>query len=100
MTYPVTRIELACGSIKNRQEFLGSRDNLASAQVADTREVLALIGSAKLMSHGVGFADAHLLAAVLITPTARIWTRSKRLAAPPERLGVAWASTVCSRTAR
>jgi hypothetical protein len=37
---------------------------------------------------GIGFADAHLLAAVKLTPGVRLWTRDRRLATVADRLGL------------
>ena len=37
---------------------------------------------------GIGYIDAHLLAATFLTPDARFWTRSKRLRAAASQLGV------------
>jgi hypothetical protein len=42
----------------------------------------------RLYGHGLGFIDAHLLAAALLTPDARLWTRDRRLRDAAERVGV------------
>jgi hypothetical protein len=38
----------------------------------------------------IGYLDAHLLAAVSLTPPARLWTRDKRLAVVAANLGLAY----------
>jgi predicted nucleic acid-binding protein len=52
--------------------------------------VLALIANRHLSGHGIGYLEAHLLAATLLTPGARLWTRDKRLAATADELTIAW----------
>jgi predicted nucleic acid-binding protein len=42
----------------------------------------------KLAGRGIGYVDAHLLAAVAIDAPARLWTRDKRLRAIAEELGL------------
>jgi hypothetical protein len=44
----------------------------------------------RLMGRGIGYIDAHLLAAVSLTAPARLWTRDKRLAGVAEDLGLAY----------
>ncbi|HFD79556.1 MAG TPA: VapC toxin family PIN domain ribonuclease, partial [Gammaproteobacteria bacterium] len=41
-----------------------------------------------LMGRGIGYIDAHLLAAVSLASPARLWTRDRRLAAVAADLGV------------
>ena len=38
------------------------------------------------MGSGIGYVDAHLLASVSLTETARLWTRDKRLIDVAHRL--------------
>lgn len=38
---------------------------------------------------GIGYVDAHLLAAVRLTHGSGLWTRDRRLGAVAQRLGVA-----------
>jgi predicted nucleic acid-binding protein len=38
---------------------------------------------------GIGYVDAHLLAAARLMPDVRLWTFDKKLAASAVRLGVA-----------
>ena len=58
------------------------------ADVATDAEVLALVDHQHLFGIGIGYVDAQLLAATMLTPGARLWTRDKRLASVATRLGV------------
>jgi hypothetical protein len=80
--------ELALGSIKDRQTVIAAIGKLPHAPVATDAEVLALIETHALHGSGVGYIDAHLLAATLLAH-ATLWTADKRLAAVAQRLGVA-----------
>jgi len=51
---------------------------LPQLSVAHDREVLFLIERHRLMGKGIGYIDAHILAAAL-AQGARLWTRDKRL---------------------
>jgi hypothetical protein len=61
-------------------------------RVAQIGEVRQMIEAHKLYSRGIGLTDAHLIAAVLINPSTRLWTRDKalRLIAESLALHVAW----------
>ena len=48
-----------------------------------------MIEEHKLMGRGIGYVDAHLLAAVALTPGAALWTRDTRLASLARTLGLA-----------
>jgi predicted nucleic acid-binding protein len=72
--------ELGCGNIAGRTEILGLLDDLPAAREATHQEVMALIDRRKLMGRGIGYVDAHLLAAAMLTPGAVLWTRDRRLA--------------------
>ena len=67
MIHPFIIGELACGSIKNRNEILGLLNELPHAVVADHQEVLKLIEERKLYGKGIGLIDAHLIASALIS---------------------------------
>lgn len=89
LAHPWVIGELALGHLSRRSEILGLLHNLPSATVATDVEVLTLIESRQLFGPGVGYVDAHLLAATLLTPPARLWTRDKRLTAIAVRHGLA-----------
>ena len=47
-----------------------------------------MIDERQLFGLGIGYVDAHLLAATMLTTGARLWTRDKRLAAVASRHGL------------
>jgi hypothetical protein len=57
--------------------------------VASDREVLRLIDDERLYGRGIGYIDAHLLAAARLTGEARLWTRDGRLQRAAAELGLA-----------
>ena len=80
--------ELACGSLKNRQEILALLERLPKAVGATDEEVLTLIEKHKLMGRGIGYIDAHLLASTRLSHGAQLWTQDKKLAALAAELSV------------
>jgi predicted nucleic acid-binding protein len=70
--------ELACGSIKNRDEIMDLLNELPFADIAEHQEVLQLIENRKLYGRGIGLIDAHLIASALISKI-RILTLDKPL---------------------
>jgi predicted nucleic acid-binding protein len=81
--------ELACGHLDHRSSILRWLSELPRAREASHGEVLQLIEQRQLMNRGIGWVDAHLLAATLLSPSARLWTLDRRLAAVARELGVA-----------
>lgn len=84
--------ELALGRLARRDEVLELLGDLPRATVATDVEVLTLIDHRQLSGAGIGYVDAHVLAATLLTPGARLWTRDRRLAAVAGQrgLGAGW----------
>ena len=80
LSHPFVTGELACGNLLNRSSLLKLLGELPQATVASQEEVLFFIEHNKLMGKGIGFIDAHLLAATALQGSARIWTRDKCLA--------------------
>ncbi|MDN4573985.1 VapC toxin family PIN domain ribonuclease [Pandoraea cepalis] len=89
LAHPYVIGELALGSLKNRDVVISTLRDLPRVAVATDDEVLRFIGEQALFGLGIGYVDAHLLAATRLTPGAAIWTRDKRLAATAERLSLA-----------
>jgi predicted nucleic acid-binding protein len=89
LAHPWVTGELALGHLSRRAEILGLLHNLPQATPAMDVEVLTLIENRHLVGLGIGYVDAHLLAATLLTANARLWTRDKRLATIAIRLGLA-----------
>lgn len=80
--------ELALGSLQNRDIVLDALKSLPQAAHATDEEVLHFIARHALFGTGIGYIDAHLLAAVQLSPSALLWTRDKRLLAESIRLGL------------
>jgi predicted nucleic acid-binding protein len=79
LMHPFIVGEIACGSVKKRNEVLEFFAELPRAAVATHEEVMALIESRQLMGRGINYVDAHLLASAALTAEAKLWTRDKRL---------------------
>lgn len=83
VAHPFVRGELALGQLgKRRADFLRGIDALPVMEVASHDVVLRLVEDHALAASGMGWVDAHLLAACAGTGV-RLWTldRSLRLAA-------------------
>ncbi len=89
LSHPVIIGELALGHLRQRELILSSLLKLPQATIASDSEVLRFISRFALAGTGIGYSDAHVLAATLLTPRTRLWTRDKRLLAVAERLGAA-----------
>lgn len=88
LSHPFVIGELALGSLRQRDIILEALRGLPSALVAREEEVHAFIERHSLFGIGIGYIDAHLLAATLLTSGAQLWTRDKRLRSAAARLGV------------
>jgi predicted nucleic acid-binding protein len=89
LTHPIVIGELALGRLAQRQTILDLLEALPKASTASDAEVMRLIKTRGLAGRGIGWVDAHLLAATRITPDTSLWTRDKRLARLADDLGVA-----------
>lgn len=87
--HPCVIGELALGSLRDRSTVLGLLHQLPQAVTATHEEVLHLVQAERLDGLGIGYVDAHLLAAARLTPECALWTRDRRLAAVADRLQVA-----------
>jgi predicted nucleic acid-binding protein len=91
LCHPLIVLELACGTPPApRERTLGDLKLLRQAKAATTEEVLSLIETERLFDTGCGAVDIALLASVLLTPNARLWTADRDLEALAARLGVAF----------
>ena len=91
LCHPFVVGELALGSLKSRHQVIDLLQQLPQAPVASSGEVLHWIDRHRLHGRGIGWVDAHLLAATRLAGDARLWTRDKRLAAIAGELGLAHA---------
>jgi predicted nucleic acid-binding protein len=80
--------ELACGSLPSRATTLAELGKLPRSAEASHAETMAFIGRHGMFALGMGFPDAHLLAAIALTPGGRLWTRDAPLDSASERLGL------------
>ena len=90
LMHPFVLGELACGNLRNRTEVLALLKDLPRAVLATDEEVLFFIERYALMGRGIGYVDAHLLAAVTLGGGTRIWTRDKRLRTVADALALAY----------
>ncbi|HEY0264333.1 MAG TPA: type II toxin-antitoxin system VapC family toxin [Granulicella sp.] len=88
-SHPFIIGELAVGSIESREDILRDMADLPQSVLATHDEVLVFIEHRSLFGRGIGYIDAHLLAATQLTPDTRLWTRDKRLHAIAAELEIA-----------
>ncbi len=77
--HPFVVGELLLGHVPRIAEMIEDLCRLPKAAVAGADEVLEFISRKKLPGSGIGYVDAHLLAAAALTPEAALWTRDRRL---------------------
>jgi predicted nucleic acid-binding protein len=87
--HPFVLGELALGSLRQRERFLSDLRDLPQAVVAEDEEVFRMIDRQALFGRGIGYVDAHLLAAARLTAGSRLWTRDRRLQAVAAGLSLA-----------
>jgi predicted nucleic acid-binding protein len=93
LCHPLIEIELACGTPPApRERTLGDLKKLQRAVIATTDEILTLIERKHFYDTGCGAIDISLLASVLLTRDARLWTTDKNLAALASGLGLAYSA--------
>lgn len=88
LVHPFIIGEVALGNLRQRDLVLDALANLPMAIVAGDEEVLSFIAANDLPGTGIGYVDAHLLAALRLTPGAQLWTNDRRLDAAAARLGL------------
>ena len=79
LMHPFVIGEMACGNLRNRNEVLVLLKDLPRSPVATDDEVLLFIERHALMGKGIGYVDAHLLAATALDDSSKLWTRDQRL---------------------
>ncbi|KVM84622.1 type II toxin-antitoxin system VapC family toxin [Burkholderia stagnalis] len=93
LTHPLVILELTCGTPPEpRARTLGDLALLRQTQLATPTEVAGWIERERLYGRGCGAVDCTLLASVLLTPSARLWTRDRRLAQLAEQFGILYVS--------
>ena len=78
LCHPFVVGELACGTLRNREEILDNLRALPEARVAEQEEVLRFLEEHHLYGHGLGWVDAHILASTLLTRCS-LWTMDRPL---------------------
>lgn len=89
LAHPFVIGELALGHLRQRDVVLDALSDLPKATVASDAEVLHFIHRHALFGRGIGYVDAHLLAAVQLTAGSALWTKDKTLHAVAARLALA-----------
>jgi predicted nucleic acid-binding protein len=79
LCHPMVIGEIAVGSFRQRATIVSKLRTLPTAVVASHDEVLQFITRHSLYGSGIGYIDAHLLAAATLTRGSSIWTGDKRL---------------------
>lgn len=79
LAHPFVIGEIALGNLRQREVVLRALLRLPSATVATDAEILHFVEARRLFGRGIGYVDAHLLAAASLTAGARLWTFDKRL---------------------
>jgi predicted nucleic acid-binding protein len=89
LTHPWVTGEIALANLSNRVGVHGLLGNHSQAAVATDTELRTLIDRHRLNGRGIGYVDAQLLAATMLTSGSLLWSRDKRLAAIAAELGIA-----------
>ncbi len=92
LTHPFVIGELALGNLRQREAVLNSLADLPMARLATDAEVLHFIDRHGLAGSGVGYIDAHLLAAARLTAGAQLLTNDRRLHGVAAKLRLAFTS--------
>ena len=85
--HPFVIGELACGTMKNRNEIITLLGALPTVKLTTDEELLVFIEKNKLMGKGLGLVDVHLLGSAIISENL-LWTADKKLAGAAARLNV------------
>ena len=87
-THPLVRLELALGSIAEREKVLNDLSLLVQAPLLEMDELFSLVELRRLYRRGIGITDLHLIASALLDKSLSIWTRDRRLGEIAEELGI------------
>jgi len=93
LAHPFVVGELALGNLRDRDIVLADFRLMPQAGLAAHEEVLELVERNGLFGCGIGYVDAHLLAAACLSGDALLWTFDKKLAAAAIQLGLAYRLT-------
>ena len=89
VTHPFVIGELSLGLSRRVPEVLDLLEELPVLSVANHGEVLNMVERRGLAGKGIGWVDAHLVAAASLARVA-LWTRDRPLSATAAKLAVGW----------
>jgi predicted nucleic acid-binding protein len=89
LAHPFVIGELSLGNLRQWQLIRQTLLDLPRTAIASDQEVLHFIDIHRLFESGIGYVDAHLLAATRLTAGSVLWTRDKQLRAAANRLALA-----------
>lgn len=78
VVHPFVIGELACGTMHRRADVLADLGRMPQIAAAEHGEVMALVEARRLAGTGIGWTDAHLMAAALIARV-ELWTLDRAL---------------------
>jgi hypothetical protein len=88
LMHPFVVGELACGSLRSRDEFINQLLLLPQVTLASNDDAMQLLESHRLYGKGLSWVDVHLLASATISRCS-LWSGDKGLAGAAETLGLA-----------
>jgi predicted nucleic acid-binding protein len=88
VVHPFVVGEIFLGNLRNRAEWSALLSALPEFLPARNGEVIAMIEGRRLFGSGIGYVDAHLLAAVATLPGCFLWTRDRKLRRVAQSLGL------------
>jgi predicted nucleic acid-binding protein len=88
-THPAVIGELACGTLRRRDQILEDLGRLPLVPECRTEEALQVIGTHRLWGRGLGWIDVLLLTSCRLA-RAELWTRDRPLLDAAVRLSVAY----------
>ena len=89
LVHPFIVGELACGTLRNREEVLVLLQALPEVQTAEHEEVMGVVERERLYGRGIGWIDAHLLTSARLSG-AGLWTLDRRLSKVASALALAF----------
>ena len=87
--HPLVYGELVCGGLPKRRDILSQINSLPLLPVVANPEVVAFIKKHNLAGKGIGYIDAHLLAAVAQADSIRLYTHDTHLHQAAQSLSLA-----------
>jgi hypothetical protein len=89
LVHPFVAGELACGTLRHREDVLTLLQALPEAEAAEQKAVLRAVERARLSGRGIGWVDARLLASARLSAASRR-TLDRRLSRIASALALAF----------